>query len=73
MEQEPQIGDIVLYKQENGDMNPAIIVKILSSTSVILGHFVVGGMVGTRQPVERGDQPGQWQFRKTLRDQESTD
>ena len=73
MEQYPQMGDIVIYYQENGDMNPAIIVKVLSSTSVILGHFVVGGMVGTRQSVEQGNQPGQWQFRKTLRDQESTD
>jgi len=63
MERNPQMSDIVLYHQLNGDINPAIIVKVLSSTSVILGHFVIGGMVGTRDPVERGNQANQWQPR----------
>ncbi len=70
MAQDPRIGDIVLYQQEHGDMNPAIIVKFMSPTSAILGHFVVGGMVGSWQPAERGDQPGQWQIRAAQEDQE---
>lgn len=64
MDYQPQMGDIVIYRQLNGDENPAIIVKVLSPTSVILGHFVLGGMIGTRTPAERGDQPEQWRPRE---------
>jgi hypothetical protein len=64
MDYQPQMGDIVIYRQPTGDANPAIIVKVLSSTTAILGYFVIGGMVGGRKPIEHGDQQGQWQTKE---------
>lgn len=64
MQSEPQIGDIVLYHLEDGDVCPAIVVKVLSSTSLLLCAFVIGGVVCFRKPKERGAGPEQWEMRQ---------
>jgi hypothetical protein len=59
--QQVEIGDIVLVNQADGTQLPAIVVKVISQTSVIVYSFSIGGSGGSSTPIDRGDQPEQWQ------------
>ncbi|HLI06699.1 MAG TPA: hypothetical protein VKV40_09035 [Ktedonobacteraceae bacterium] len=59
--QQVEIGDIVLVNQADGTQLPVIVVKVISQTSVIVYSFSIGGSGGSATPIDRGDQPGQWQ------------
>lgn len=57
------LGDIVLFTQEDGAQVPAIIVRLDSQNSAVLDIFGIGGVGGSSDPVQRGNQPGEWQPR----------
>ena len=63
MQYEPQIGDIVIYHLDSTNVCPAIVIRVLSPTSIIMTVFVEGGVSGFRRPKERGTGPEQWEPR----------
>lgn len=57
---EVQLGDIVLFRQDDGTQIPAIIVRLDSQQSAVLDVFGIGGVGGFSDPKARGTQPRQW-------------
>lgn len=58
---QPEIGDIVLFRNDDGSQTPSIVVQVVSPTEVQLYHFGIGGSGGTHDVYSRGDSAGQWQ------------
>ena len=62
-QEEVRVGDIVLYRLEDGSQIPGIIDRLDSQQSAVLTLFGNGGAGGSADTIVRGDQPGQWQPR----------